>query len=481
MRLKDLLTGIRTLSYTAELSREITGVSDDSQKIQPGNVFVAVTGLQSDGKRYIEQAMSRGACCVVSAEVPEIDAPYVLVRCVRRALAIMARNYYGDPASRMTLVGITGTNGKTTTTYLIKHILETVFREKVGLIGTVVNMAGRRSEDAGRTTPDALQLQRLLRTMADEGCTHVIMEVSSHALQMERVYGLRFAVGVFTNLTQDHLDFHDSMVDYCAAKAKLFAQCDAVAYNMDDSLHEQVMQLAPQSRMSYGLRETADLCARNVLLTAAGTEYTMTYEGEELNVKVPIPGMFTVYNSLGALCACQMLGVPLQQGAQALRQYAGVKGRMEIVPTPGKDYTVIIDYAHTPDALENVLDAVGNFAQGRIIAVFGCGGDRDRGKRAQMGAVAARKADFIIVTDDNPRTELPQAIRNDIITGIPDGSHWREVAGREKAIYFALDHAKTGDVVVLCGKGHETYQEIHHEKHHLDEHEIVRAYIKNNK
>ena len=481
MRLKDLLTGIRPLSCTAELAWDITGVSCNSQKTRPGELFVAIPGTQADGKRYITQAVARGACCVVCDEVPQEDVPYVLVRSVRRAMAIIARNYFGDPASSMTLVGVTGTNGKTTTTYLIKHILESSLHVKVGLIGTIQNMVGQRAEDAARTTPDALQMQQLLRTMADEGCTHVVMEISSHALALDRVYGVHFAVGIFTNLTQDHLDFHDCMADYGSTKAQLFAQCNASAYNADDPWHEQVMRFARGKQLSYGVHEEALLQAQNVTVHAQGIAYTAMMGEETTEVSVPIPGVFTVYNTLGALGACYILGISLHDSAQALRRYSGVKGRMEVVPTPDRNYTVIIDYAHTPDALENILTAVKGFAKGRTVAVFGCGGDRDRSKRPQMGAIAAGKADFVIITDDNPRTEQPQKIRADIIAGIPETAVYREVAGRKEAIYYALDHAAAGDVIVLCGKGHETYQEIGHEKHHLDEREIVAAYLQNNK
>lgn len=481
MRLKDLLEGVRPLTYTAELAWEITGVSNDSQKIQPGNVFVAVTGTQTDGKRYIEEARARGACCVVCADIPSEDLPYVQVRSVRQAYALIARNYFGDPASGMTLIGVTGTNGKTSTTYLIKHILETTLPAKVGLIGTIQNMVGDRAEESARTTPDAWQIQQLLWKMAKEGCTHVVMEVSSHALALKRVYGLHFAVGIFTNLTQDHLDFHDTMADYCAAKAQLFTQCDVAVYNADDPWHERILVSAPINRYSYGRGKTSALRAENVTVTAGSTRYTAVEGRRRVTVEIPIPGAFTVYNTLGALSACKALGVPLQSGACALRAYRGVRGRMELVPTPGLDCTVIIDYAHTPDALENVLTTVKGFAEGRTIAVFGCGGDRDRGKRAQMGAIAASIADYAVVTDDNPRTEDPQAIRADIIAGIPYGTYWQEVPGRAEAIRYALTHAEQGDVIVLCGKGHETYQEIGHEKHHLDEREIVEKYVKNYK
>ena len=481
MRLKELLEGVAVQLCTAELTGEITGVSCDSQKIKPGNVFVAIPGQQTDGRHYIAQAMARGAYCVVSGDIPPGGMPFVQTRQVRQALALMARNYFGDPASAMTLVGVTGTNGKTTTTYLIKHILETTLHTKVGLIGTIQNMVGDRIEETERTTPDALQLYRLLRTMADEGCTHVVMEVSSHALALERVYGLHFAVGVFTNLTQDHLDFHRTMADYCAAKAQLFAQCDMAIYNEDDPWHEKIMAQAGERRLSYGVTSPSALQAKEIELTASGVAFQILSEQERIPVQLSIPGKFTVYNALATIGTCRALGIPLRDGAEVLRSYRGVKGRMEVVPTPGKAYTVMVDYAHTPDALANVLTAVCGFAEGKVWAVFGCGGDRDRTKRPKMGAIAAEKADIIIVTDDNPRTELSDAIRRDIIEGMPTSSCWREIPDRREAIFYAMTHAAAGDVIVLCGKGHETYQEIGRKKYHLDEREIVASFLEHNK
>ena len=478
MKLKELLAGVRPLRYTADMAQEITGASCSSQKIRPGEVYVAIPGTQTDGMRYLEQAVSQGASCVICRDVPLLDVPYVQVRSPRQTLALMARNYFNDPASHMTLIGVTGTNGKTTTTYLIRHILETTLCAKVGLIGTIQNVAGQQVTEASRTTPDAWQMHKMLRDMVDAGCTHAVMEVSSHALALDRVYGLRFAVGVFTNLTQDHLDFHDCMADYCDTKALLFSNCDAAVYNADDPWHERMLRAAPTKRLSYGT-ESGTLQARDIAITASKTTYTAVTETEQIAVEIPIPGLFTVYNSLAAIGACCILGVPLRDSAEALRSCTGVRGRMEVVPTSGKNYTVLIDYAHTPDALENVLIAVRSFACGRIIAVFGCGGDRDRSKRAQMGAIAARYADLAIITDDNPRTEDPRKIRADIIAGVPDTARWHEVPGREEAICYALEQAKTDDVIVLCGKGHETYQEIGHEKRHLDEREIVAEYMKN--
>ena len=375
----------------------------------------------------------------------------------------------------MTLAGVTGTNGKTTTTYLLKDILEQCLGAKVGLIGTNQNMIGSEILPTERTTPESFELQGLFRRMADAGCTHVVMEVSSHALFLKRVGGVRFAVGVFTNLTQDHLDFHGTMENYCGAKSLLFRQCDVGVYNSDDPWAERVMAEASCRRVSVGER-AAGLTAENIRLSAGGVAFDAVENGAVTPVQVGIPGGFMVYNTLGALAAAKALGVPLADSARVLAHCAHVKGRVEVVPTSG-DYTMLIDYAHTPDALENVLNAVRGFARGRVVVLFGCGGDRDRTKRPLMGAIAARLADFVIVTSDNPRTEEPGAIIQDILAGMAGtDTEYAVVENRVEAIRYAKDHAQPEDVVILAGKGHETYQIVGHEKRHLDEREIVADY-----
>ncbi len=477
MKLKDLLQGVQIISVQADAQCCVRGISCDSHRVEEGDLFVAIPGTNLDGNQFITEAFEKGAVCAVCQRPPACDIPYVVVPCTRRALALLAANYYGRPAEELTLIGVTGTNGKTTTTWLIKHILEGKAGAKVGLIGTVENLVGETVLPAQRTTPDALQLHQLLRRMADAGCSHVVMEVSSHALALERTYGIGFDVGLFTNLTQDHLDFHGTMERYCAAKSKLLRSCHVAVYNADDPWSRQILQGSTCPRVSYGLTDTCDLWAKDVRFGADNVAYTVCTPWEELSAGCGIPGAFSVYNSLAAMAVCRQLGVPLSDCRDVLLRDGGAKGRMETVPTPGKDYSVIIDYAHTPDALENILQTVRGFTEGRVIAVFGCGGDRDRSKRAQMGAIAAQLADVAVVTTDNPRTERPGDIIRDILAGM-DGTDPVVVENRTEAICWALDHAAAGDVVVLCGKGHETYQEIGKEQIHLDEREIVADYLR---
>ena len=475
MILSELLQGVDILESSADLSVEISSVSYDSRQTKPGGLFVAMAGYETDGHRFIPMAMEKGAACVLCQEKPEAGIPYVRTADSRTALAQVGRNWYGDPAAGMTLAGVTGTNGKTTTTYLLKDILEQCLGAKVGLIGTNQNMIGSEILPTERTTPESFELQGLFRRMADAGCTHVVMEVSSHALFLKRVGGVRFAVGVFTNLTQDHLDFHGTMENYCGAKSLLFRQCDVGVYNSDDPWAERVMAEASCRRVSVGER-AAGLTAENIRLSAGGVAFDAVENGAATPVQVGIPGGFMVYNTLGALAAAKALGVPLADSARVLAHCAHVKGRVEVVPTSG-DYTMLIDYAHTPDALENVLNAVRGFAQGRVVVLFGCGGDRDRAKRPLMGAIAARLADFVIVTSDNPRTEEPGAIIQDILAGMAGtDTEYAVVENRVEAIRYAMDHAQPEDVVILAGKGHETYQIVGHEKRHLDEREIVADY-----
>ena len=475
MILSELLQGVDILESSADLSVEISSVSYDSRQTKPGGLFVAMAGYETDGHRFIPMAMEKGAACVLCQEKPEAGIPYVRTADSRTALAQVGRNWYGDPAAGMTLAGVTGTNGKTTTTYLLKDILEQCLGAKVGLIGTNQNMIGSEILPTERTTPESFELQGLFRRMADAGCTHVVMEVSSHALFLKRVGGVRFAVGVFTNLTQDHLDFHGTMENYCGAKSLLFRQCDVGVYNSDDPWAERVMAEASCRRVSVGER-AAGLTAENIRLSAGGVAFDAVENGAVTPVQVGIPGGFMVYNTLGALAAAKALGVPLADSARVLAHCAHVKGRVEVVPTSG-DYTMLIDYAHTPDALENVLNAVRGFARGRVVVLFGCGGDRDRTKRPLMGAIAARLADFVIVTSDNPRTEEPGAIIQDILAGMAGtDTEYAVVENRVEAICYAMDHAQPEDVVILAGKGHETYQIVGHEKRHLDEREIVADY-----
>ncbi|MBE6997852.1 MAG: UDP-N-acetylmuramoyl-L-alanyl-D-glutamate--2,6-diaminopimelate ligase [Ruminococcaceae bacterium] len=474
MLLRDLLQDIPVIEMHADPAMEISGVSYDSRSTCPGDLFIAIVGTVSDGHRFIPAAVEKGAAAVLCQRPPEGEIPYVLVEDSRYALAIAGRNFFGDPAGEMTMIGVTGTNGKTTTTYLIKHILETALGAKVGLIGTNCNMIGPEELPTERTTPESFELQKLFREMRDAGCTHIVMEVSSHSLVLERVAGIRFAVGIFTNLTQDHLDFHKDMDDYAAAKAKLFAVSDYAVLNSDD-VYAPVM--AAQARcpvFRFAIRDAAaDLRAEHLELKPDGVAFDAVCGAQRQSIRLGIPGRFSVYNALGVISACLALGVSLGGCAQALSTARGVKGRVETVPTDG-DYTILIDYSHTPDALENVLKTVRETCTGRVVAVFGCGGDRDRKKRPIMGRIGTELADFAIITSDNPRTEDPEAIIAEILTGVTAGKErYVAIPDRVSAIDYAITNHRPGDVIVLAGKGHETYQEINHVKHHMDEREIV--------
>jgi len=478
MKLKDLLKGIEIVSASADMEMELSGVSYDSRATRSGDLFVAMTGFAADGHAYIGRAAAAGAAAVLCEKLPEEEIPYVQVADSRRALAVLGANWFGHPAAAMTMVAVTGTNGKTTTTYLIKHILEQTRGVKVGLIGTNQNMIGEEIIPTERTTPESFEVQRLFAQMRDAGCGYVVMETSSHALALDRVFGVHYAVGIFTNLTQDHLDFHQTMESYCDAKAILFRNCDTGVCNADDPWTERLLKDATCKRYFYAEKAAADLRAEDIILESDYISFTAVTAEERVPVRVNIPGGFMVYNALDALGAVMALGVSLQEAAEALNRVAHVKGRVEVVPTPGKDYTVLIDYAHSPDGMVNVLTSVKGFAKGRTVALFGCGGDRDRTKRPKMGAVAAEIADFVIVTTDNPRTEKPADIIADILPGLEGfDTPYIVVEDRVEAIHWAMDHAEAGDVIVLCGKGHETYQEINHVKHHMDEREIVAEYL----
>ena len=480
MRLRELLAGveIRALSPDLSMDLEIPAVRYDSRLVEPGDLFVAMTGYTVDGHDFIPQAAARGAAAVVCEKLPPEGIPYVRVENARRALAVLGASFYDHPASHMVMIGVTGTNGKTTTTYLLKAILEGEPGTKVGLIGTNQNLIGSEILPTERTTPESFELQGLFARMRKAGCTHVVMEVSSHALFLDRVYGVPYAVGVFTNLTQDHLDFHGTMESYCDAKAKLFRMCRVGVVNAGDPWTPRLVRDATCELLTYGLGPDADLRAENPELAADHIAFTAATHTDRAAVRVNIPGAFMVENTLDALGAALALGIPLERSAKALADVPHVKGRVEVVPTPGKDYTVLIDYAHSPDGLENVLKSVKGFAKGRTVALFGCGGDRDRTKRPKMGKIAAELADFVIVTTDNPRTERPGDIIAEILPGM-EGTNtpYVVVEDRVEAIRYALDHAQRDDVIVLCGKGHETYQEIHHVKYPMDERQIVASIL----
>ncbi len=476
MKLNKLLSGVTVLESNVDLNLEIGQVAYDSRKVTPGSLFVAITGFAADGNRFIPMALEKGAVAVVTAKKPQGDIPYIFVENDRMALAQIGINYYNHPVKSFTLIGVTGTNGKTSVTWLLKQVLEKTLGAKVGLIGTMSNFVGDVEIPTERTTPESFELQGLFAQMRDAGCNYVVMEVSSHAIALERIGGVHFDVAAFTNLTEDHLDFHKTMQSYCDTKAELFARCDKAVANLDDEWFSRVTARAECPILATSAIHKATLSAEEPELYADGVSFTAVYGSEKVGVSLPIPGKFTVYNALTVMGIALQLGISLEDTANALKTAAGVKGRVEVVPTPGKPYTVLIDYAHTPDGLENVLTSVRGFCKGRLISVFGCGGDRDPMKRPIMGALGVSLSDFAIITSDNPRTEAPMAIIEDILKGVTGKmGDYTVIEDRRKAIRYAMEMAREDDIIVLAGKGHETYQEIDGVKFHLDEREEIAA------
>lgn len=483
MKLSALLAGVELLGQNVKEDPEISGLCYSSKEAGPQTLFVAISGYHTDGHRFIKEAMDRGAAAVLCERPPEDPAvPYVRVEHVRAALAQVSARFYGYPGERLTILGVTGTNGKTTTTYLLKATLEGILGTKVGLIGTNQNMIGKTVLPAGRTTPESLDLQRLLFQMAEAGCTHVVMEVSSHALALNRVDGVLFERAIFTNLTQDHLDFHKTMEAYRAAKGILFSRCKKAIFNLDDEAGRYYLAQKTCPAVTYSEnKDEADVVAKNIRLFSDRVEFEAVTMEDIGRIGLPIPGGFTIYNALGVIACGLSMGFSLREIGQALKHAGGVKGRIEVVPVDA-DFTVLIDYAHTPNALENILMTVRKFTKGRVLLLFGCGGDRDRSKRPVMGAIGAELSDFVMVTSDNPRTEPPEAIIEDILEGMKESqTPYLVEPDRRRAIAAVLDLAQTDDIVVLAGKGHETYQIIGYESRPLDERQEVAAWAAANR
>ena len=474
MKLHELLKDTGMVPVAIDADREITAITCDSRRIEEGCLFVCIVGTVVDGHRFAAEAEAQGAAAIVVQRDLGLRTQLVTDN-TRRAWAQICANWFGRPAERLRLVGVTGTNGKTTTTTLIKSMLE-YDGHKVGLIGTIHNMIGDRVLPAERTTPDPYDLQSLLALMVMEGCEYCVMEVSSHALDQQRVECCFCDVGIFTNLTQDHLDYHKTMENYLAAKKRLFSMCRTGIVNLDDEASAEMTRDVPCETVSFAVdNDHADYTARNVRRLADGVVFELVGVGEIGRVRMRIPGQFSVYNGLAAATACLKLGMPFDRVVEALSAADGVKGRAEVVPT-GRDFTVIIDYAHTPDGMENICRTLGECTSGRLVTVFGCGGDRDKLKRPLMGAIAAELSDYLVVTSDNPRTEDPSAIIADIVAGLADtDTPYTVVENRVEAIRWAIAHAEAGDTILLAGKGHETYQILGDETIHLDEREVVAA------
>jgi UDP-N-acetylmuramoyl-L-alanyl-D-glutamate--2,6-diaminopimelate ligase len=479
MKISDLWNFVDIIGIEGDEDTPVTGISYDSRSIGPGYMFICVEGFSSDGHDYVEQAIQRGATSILAMKKVDVDTgrvTVVYVKDTRKAMAAVAHVFYRFPSQRLKIIGVTGTNGKTTTTYLLQSILEKA-GHKVGILGTIAIRYGNKEIPSIRTTPEALDLHRMFSEMVEDRTEYVVMEVSSHSLDLGRVGFIDFDIGIFTNLTQDHLDFHGSMDNYLEAKIKLFKSTDrANVINADDSFKDRIIDRIrhlPTPIFTYGINNPADYRAVDIKLEQDGVRYNLVWKDNILPIELKIPGMISVYNSLAAASALIADGVSPQHVQQGLRAVKGVKGRSEAIDT-GKGFGVIIDYAHTPDGLLNILSTIKGFAKGRIITLFGCGGNRDREKRPLMGEVAGKCSDFVVVTSDNPRKEEPHQIIDEILPGVErTGCSYICMVDRREAIEYALRMAKPGDVVVLAGKGHETYQEFADRVIDFDERKIV--------
>lgn len=467
MLLKEILD--RDAGKLVEL--EITGVTSDSRKVQQGFAFVCIKGTVSDGHDYAAAAVEKGAVAVIVERDIGLDNQ-IIVPDTHSAYSNMCAKWFGEPARALHLIGVTGTNGKTSVTYMLKRILEAA-GHKVGLIGTIQNMIGEEVIASKNTTPDAYELNSLFALMKAKGCSYAIMEVSSHALDQRRVNELCFDAAVFTNLTQDHLDYHGTMENYLAAKKRLFTMCMTAVINSDDEYAAQITEGLDCKIVTYSAGDTSTYSAKGINYRPASVEYELVSDDGIKHIKANTGGKFTVYNSMAAVVSAVELGIDVDTAAKALSSLEGVKGRAEVVPCD-KDFTVIIDYAHTPDGLKNILSTFKECPKNRLIVLFGCGGDRDRTKRPIMGSIAVRNSDFVIITSDNPRTEEPSAIIEDILEGVVGTrTPYKVVENRIEAIKYAVSIAQRDDIIVLAGKGHETYQILKDGTIHLDEREVV--------
>ncbi|MGA8943199.1 MAG: UDP-N-acetylmuramoyl-L-alanyl-D-glutamate--2,6-diaminopimelate ligase [Thermoactinomyces sp.] len=490
MQVCELIQPLLLHKATGDLTTRITGIQLDSRHVRPGDLFIALKGTKVDAHRFVKQAVAGGAAAVMVEEAVDVpEVPVIQVPDTRRAMAVVAAKFYGYPTQELKLIGITGTNGKTTTTYLIEQLLQHK-GAAAGVIGTIQTKIRGTSLPTRNTTPEAVELQKIFRMMLDEGCEYSVMEVSSHALDMGRTRGCQFHIGVFTNLTQDHLDYHGTMEKYREAKSLLFSQLGSAyskelnrnpfaIFNADDKASAYFMKRTAAQVLTYGIDQPADVRAENIQFSSSGTSFLLkTFRGD-VPVQIRLAGKFNVYNVLAAVSVALVEGMDLQQIQSGLAEIRGVAGRFEPVDL-GQSFSVLVDYAHTPDSLENVLTTIREFARGRVICLVGCGGDRDRSKRPIMADIAAKYSDYAIFTSDNPRTEDPIAILEDMLAGVKScpPERYKVISDRRQAIHEAVKLAEPEDVILIAGKGHETYQEINGVRHHFDDREAARDAIK---
>lgn len=489
--LKDIISTLDVQQVQGDQNVSIQDITADSRAVKLNSLFIALDGATVDGHNYIDKAVAAGAVAVIVSKpvtVPD-DVCVITVSDTRQAMMVCVPYFFDYPANRMRMVGVTGTNGKTTTTHMIRHILKAQ-GHKVGVIGTVHIMIGDTSYPIHNTTPDVVDLQHILHQMVQENVEYCVMEVSSHALALGRVSGVEFDTAVFTNLTQDHLDFHKTFENYLAAKCKLFEQVSAsnqvkdnkgAVINIDDSYGHRVMEKTTAPTITYSTLGKGTLNASDVHMSTKNSQYTVNYNGESYPVSMNTTGLFNVYNTLAAIGACLQEGISMEAIDTALKTFSSVPGRFELIEE-GQDFAVVVDYAHTPDGLQNILETAKAIKENRIIIVFGCGGDRDATKRPIMGRIAAEYGDKIYVTSDNPRTEDPVQIVKDVEVGVKealrDGTSYEVIVDRREAINHAIHDAKAGDIVIIAGKGHENYQILKNETIHFDDREEARKALK---
>ena len=486
MELKKMLVGLEGLKVKGNLEIEIEGIESNTKNVKKGYLFVAIKGFSTDGHQYVESAIENGAtaimieegCDLKNLKIPE-DITVIMAKNTREGLAITASNFYGNPSRKFKLIGVTGTKGKTTTTFMIKEILEKAGK-KVGLVGTIATyINGKKIKDSDRTTPESLELQQLFSQMVEAGVEAVVMEVSSQSLKLHRVDGCEFDIVLFTNFSEDHISpkEHPDMEDYFQSKLKLFHMCKTGIVNTDDLYGAKIPDLFPDNNITtYGIDNYANVLAKDITITNSYVDFKVKITDRNERVKTGIPGRFSVYNSLAAICVAQKFGVSPEVVKEALAQVR-VPGRSELVDNK-REIPIMIDYAHSPESLQNILQAVKSYTRGKVISVFGCGGDRDSGKRPIMGEISGRIADFTFITSDNPRTEDPEKIVEQIEEGMKKTKgNYKVVVDRVEAIKQAIQMATKRDIIVLAGKGHEPYQEINGVKHPFDERIIVNELI----
>lgn len=486
MKLNKLLLGLDNLKAKGSLDVEIKGIESNSKNVKDGYMFIAIKGFSVDGHDYINNAIEAGAKTIMVQEGCDLkkiklpaDVTLIMAKDTRQALAICSCNFYDNPSRKFKLIGVTGTKGKTTTTFMIKEILEKA-GHKVGLIGTIATyINGKMISESSRTTPESIELQKIFAQMVDSGVEYVVMEVSSQSLKLHRVDGCDFNIVVFTNFSEDHISEkeHPDMKDYFESKLKLFKMCDNGIINVDDLQVSKIPKLFPESNiMTYGIDNYCQVLAKDITITNSYVDFRVKVSDRNERVKVDIPGRFSVYNALAAICVAKKIGVPSDKVIEALAEIK-VPGRSEMIPNK-KEVPIMIDYAHSPESLQNILSAVKSYTKGKVISVFGCGGDRDKGKRPIMGEVSGKIADFTFITTDNPRTEEPEEIVKEIEEGIKKTKgKYKVVVDRKEAIKEAINMANKQDIIVLAGKGHEPYQEINGKKYPFDERIIVKEII----